>query len=126
MTNTPIQGSQAETIIAEAGDVPGAFWAEADGYVTGYMCMVDWECEIGGAIGGSTVYPSAEDCKHKRPCVDQCGLVEVRVIATRIVQPQAFPPFDDEEEAPGMSTGTAETLQGAQGEACQPGPQEAP
>jgi hypothetical protein len=61
--------------------------AEDDGTVTGYMCLTDWECEIGAASGGTKVYPSINDIKRNRKCVDGCGIVEVSVAFKRVVQP---------------------------------------
>ena len=75
--------------------VTASFWAEEDGGIIGYMCKVDFECELGGALGGNRVYPDIEDLRKQRPCVDQCGIVEVRVYATRIVQEENFD-FDAE------------------------------
>lgn len=64
-----------------------SMWAEDNAdYVIGYMCLTDFECELGGAIGGNTVYPSAEDLRKRRGCVAECGIVEVEVRARRIVQ----------------------------------------
>lgn len=56
-------------------------WREspADTFVDGYMCAVDWECEIGGASGGNQVYPSIKDLKAHRKCIEGCGIVKVRV-----------------------------------------------
>ena len=61
-------------------------WAEDDGSVTGFMCLTDFECELGGASGGNTVYASITDCKARRKCTDTCGIVEVKVTAVRVVQ----------------------------------------
>lgn len=61
---------------------------DADG-VIGYMCLVDYECELGYASGGNTIYPSIEDLKERRKCVENCGIVEVRVSYVRTVQPFA-------------------------------------
>ncbi len=50
------------------------------GCVTGYMCKTDAECELGGAMGGNTVYPSLEDLTRSAPtCVKSCGVREVHV-----------------------------------------------
>jgi hypothetical protein len=53
--------------------------------VTGYMCLTDFECELGAAMGGNRVFPSIEDAKLHKPCWPHCGLVEVEVRAVRIV-----------------------------------------
>lgn len=57
-----------------------------DDFATGYMCLVDFECEIGMASGGNVIFPSIEDCRENRKCVSSCGIVEVEVRARRIVQ----------------------------------------
>lgn len=35
--------------------------AEDDGSVVGYMCAVDWECELGSAPDGNKIFPSIQD-----------------------------------------------------------------
>ena len=47
--------------------------------VVGYMCATDWYYELGYATGGNRVYASIEDLKSDRPCVEECGIVEVEV-----------------------------------------------
>lgn len=58
---------------------------DASGAVIGYMCRIDFECELGAALGGNTIYPDIEDCREKRGCTDHCGIVEVEVRCRRIV-----------------------------------------
>jgi hypothetical protein len=53
--------------------------------VSGFMCMIDWECELGMASGGNIIYPSVEDHKRCHPCWEECGIVEVEVRFKRIV-----------------------------------------
>lgn len=60
-------------------------YAEDDGSVKGYMCATDWECELGMASGGNTIYPSVEDAKEFSKCWEGCGLVEVSVRFERVV-----------------------------------------
>lgn len=62
-----------------------AAWADDDGYVTCYMCMIDWECELGGT-SHNTIYASEEALKKSHPMWEECGIVEVRVKFSRIVQ----------------------------------------
>lgn len=57
-----------------------------DGSITAYMCLTDFECELGFASGGNRVYPSIENLKASRQCVESCGIVEVRVYATKIIK----------------------------------------
>lgn len=71
--------------------VARSMWAEKDGdYVIGYMCLTDFECELGGAVGGVTVHSSVEDLRRFRGCVSECGIVEVEVRARRIVQEASY------------------------------------
>jgi len=56
-------------------------------YVVGFMCMTDFEFELGAASGGNIVYPSVEDLKRRRTCVHSCGIAAVRVSLDHIVQP---------------------------------------
>lgn len=58
---------------------------EDDDFVIGYMCLVDFECELGLAAGGNEVFASEADCRKSRSCVEGCGIVEVEVRARRIV-----------------------------------------
>ncbi len=58
--------------------------------VTGYMCLTDFECELGGASGGNRVYPSIENLKEYKPCAMECGIVEVRVYGVRIASPTKY------------------------------------
>lgn len=60
--------------------------AGEDGAVVGYMCLVDFECELGAAADGNHIYPSIESCREHRKCTDRCGIVEVEVRARKIVQ----------------------------------------
>lgn len=57
------------------------------GEVYGYMCLTDFECELGAAEGGNKIYPSVEDCIRCRPCVKSCGVVKVAIRPLKIAQP---------------------------------------
>jgi hypothetical protein len=50
-----------------------------------FMCLVDFQHELGEASGGCTVYSSLEDLKTNRPCVEECGIIEVEVTAVQII-----------------------------------------
>ena len=72
-------------------DKPKPMWPdEKDGSIIGYMCMVDFECELGMADHGVPVYSSQAACERVRKCIPQCGMVEVRVTGLRVVQEQNF------------------------------------
>jgi len=59
--------------------------AGPDGSVTGYMCAIDWEYELGAASGGNLVFPSVDDLKRSHVCWENCGIVEVRVLFSKTV-----------------------------------------
>jgi hypothetical protein len=71
-----------------------AIWSEEDGSVIGYMCKVDYECELGAAAGGNVVYPTVEDLKERRRCVDECGIVKVAVSLVEVVQEENYGDYD--------------------------------
>lgn len=60
---------------------------EGQDFVIGYMCLTDFECELGLASGGNVIHPSVEDLKRRRTCVESCGIAEVKVTLQRVVQP---------------------------------------
>ena len=74
--------------VSTQGDMLIPMGRENDGdkHVTAYMCLIDFECELGLASGGNRVYPSIEDIREHSKCVGGCGIVEVEVRATRVVQ----------------------------------------
>jgi hypothetical protein len=53
--------------------------------VTGYICLIDWEWEIGEAYDGNHVYPSVAALREAHPMADDCGIVEVSVRLVRVV-----------------------------------------
>ena len=55
-------------------------------HVIGYMDLVDFEFELGAAQGGNRIYPSVEELTSGKKCISQCGIVEVKVEAVRIVK----------------------------------------
>jgi len=56
----------------------------------GYMCMVHFQYELEGDANGTPIYPSVEALRDKHISVDECGIVEVEVKVTEIVQPENF------------------------------------
>lgn len=56
----------------------------------GYMCATDYDHELGVAPWGNGVYPSIEDLRRCRHCVDECGIVKVEVVCVEIIQPSNF------------------------------------
>jgi len=41
------------------------------------MCAIDFDYELGEAMGGNTIYPSEENLRKNHPFVDKCGVAEV-------------------------------------------------
>lgn len=58
--------------------------------VTGYMCKIDWDFELGSAPGGIPVYESIDDLKDHHDCWPQCGIVEVTVSLSRVLVKSDF------------------------------------
>jgi len=82
----------------DSSEHPTPMMGEPDGSVRGFMCLTDWECEIGAASGGNTVHPSVGDIKRSRRCVDGCGIMEVRMTGVKVIQ-QPILDEDEEDEA---------------------------
>lgn len=58
-----------------------------DGYsVEGYMCLTDFECELGSALGGNRIFPDLEDLIENKPCVEECGIAKVKVTGIEVIQ----------------------------------------
>lgn len=76
--------------IQENGKLQLASSEENDRVVTGYMCKVAWDYELGNALGGERIYPSQADLISNHNCTDQCGMVEVEVRLKRIVKESDF------------------------------------
>lgn len=56
-----------------------------DGTVTGFMCAIDWECEIGAASDGNKIYPSVDALKRAHKMWEHCGIVEVKVSFQQVI-----------------------------------------
>lgn len=54
--------------------------------VTGFMCGVDFNYELGQALGGNTIYPTEADLIANKGCTDECGIVEVEVRLKRVIK----------------------------------------
>ena len=63
-----------------------ALGADEDGKIRVYMCLTDYECELGLANCGHSVYPTLELCLELRQCANQCGVVRVVIEVEEIVQ----------------------------------------
>lgn len=62
---------------------------------TGYMCMIDFDHELGAAAGGVKVYSSVEDLKQSHKAWESCGIVEVQVRYVKEIAPQVLWPQKD-------------------------------
>lgn len=51
----------------------------------GFMCKIDFDHEIGAAMGGNKVYPSEKDLRREHSMAGQCGIVEVEIKLVRVV-----------------------------------------
>lgn len=58
---------------------------------SGFMCKTDFDYELRDASDGARVYPSEAALRRARGCVDECGIVEVRLSLVRVVQEDNFP-----------------------------------
>lgn len=48
---------------------------------TGFMCLTDFQHELGEASGGISVYADEDDLKKHRNCWKGCGILKVEVVA---------------------------------------------
>ena len=62
--------------------------------VTGYVCSISWENEVGEASDGIVVYSTLDDIKRVEGCANPgmnpkygCGIYEVEVTIRRVVAP---------------------------------------
>lgn len=55
-----------------------------------YMCKTDFDHHLGFDMDGTTSYPSIEALKKARPCVEECGIVEVEVTLRKVIQESTF------------------------------------
>jgi hypothetical protein len=60
--------------------------SEIDDEVIGYMCRIDWEFEIGNASDGNKIYPCIDSLKKGHPCASECGIVEVVVRFSKMIE----------------------------------------
>lgn len=62
-----------------------------------YMCMIDWQHELGEAAGGTLVYASLNDLKKHHTCWEECGVVKVKVVLEEdnVVPQNLFGKLDD-------------------------------
>lgn len=61
------------------------YGGDENGVVAVFMDKVDWDYEVGAAMGGNRVYPSIEDLKRYQPCCEDCGIVEVEMRLKQVI-----------------------------------------
>lgn len=64
----------------------------------GYMCMIDWQHEVGEAMGGNKIYPSVEDLKRNHEMWKACGIVKVSIEKVETVVEQDLYTVRNEDE----------------------------
>ena len=57
-----------------------------DRVITGFMCKVDWDHELGTALGGTNIFVSQADLIANKKCTDECGIVEVEIRLKQVVR----------------------------------------
>lgn len=62
-----------------------------DRVITVYTCGVSWEHHLDSDPNGTMLYPSVEALRDARSCVDECGIVELKVMLVSWVQDQKLP-----------------------------------
>lgn len=58
--------------------------------VLGYMCKIDFECELGGT--STVIHTSAE----KALCAGTCGVVEVEIIGRKVITEENLDEMDED------------------------------
>jgi len=53
----------------------------------GYMCLIDWNYEVGQNARGNLVYPDIECLRERHNCADSCGIVKVKLTLEEIISP---------------------------------------
>ncbi len=56
----------------------------------GYMCLTDFDHELGDASGGTRIFCSVKDLSEHYPCVKECGIAKVEVYYVRTVKKGKF------------------------------------
>ncbi len=60
-------------------DMPKFLGEEMASKRYGYMCKIDYDYEIGSALGGNKIYPSIKDLARHHTCASSCGIVRVSI-----------------------------------------------
>ena len=59
-----------------------------DGGKTGYVCLVDYDCELGRCP--VTIYDTLEALKEDHPSWDECGIAKVSISIVEVVVSRSF------------------------------------
>ena len=54
--------------------------------VIGYMDKTDFDYELGNFVSGNKIYPSEKALRQDRKCIDECGIVKVKVSFVETIQ----------------------------------------
>lgn len=57
-----------------------------EGSVDGYMCLIDWKYEAGNNMLGNRIFYSIDSVKEFRSCVEDCGIVKVKLSFVEVIQ----------------------------------------
>lgn len=52
----------------------------------GYMCQIDFDFHVEEDINGVEIYPTIESLEKHHPCVKECGLVEVEIKLSKVIE----------------------------------------
>ena len=70
--------------------------SDEDGGQFGYMCTIDFECELGHAADGTRIYPSVKALKSNHRCWNECGIVKVKTYLYEVVCEAQMPDWNSE------------------------------
>ena len=59
------------------------------GHRTGFMCLIDFEVELGEDSMGTPIYPDERSLRAGHQCVDSCGMAEVMITLAKSHPPTA-------------------------------------
>lgn len=53
---------------------------------TAYMCKTDFDYDARSSSKGTKIYPNEKALREYKSCVDECGIVKVKVSLEEIIQ----------------------------------------
>jgi hypothetical protein len=63
-----------------------------------YMDKVDFEHELGEAVGGNTLYSSVKDLLNNQKCITECGVVKVKITIEEVILGSKYRMTEEEKE----------------------------